>query len=236
MSVLSLVILCAAALVFWVYQHDRYEKEPWHAILIALATGFGGMWLIGLADDWALRYFSLSREQIFARAALIAAIEEGGKLVALILLSNLLLRRHFNDPMDGLIYGRLVGLAMGVEESLLYQSLAPDTLHTLATEIVRLFAHSLMGGLVGFAVGLGAHPVRGRRRMPGLVMACLFTSMLLHFGWNVIAYAGPSDDLLSRLIPMATMLTLMALWKWLCSIAEDRSREIFRPAVAVATA
>ncbi len=49
-----LMIVCAAALVAWVYHHDRYEKEPLYAIAIALLAGFAAMWVIGLVDDAAL--------------------------------------------------------------------------------------------------------------------------------------------------------------------------------------
>lgn len=229
MPVPILMILSAAALVLWVCRYDRYDKEPWQAVLLALASGFAGMWLIGLADDFALRAAGLSREQMVAKAAIIAIIEEGGKLLTILLLARVLVGRHFNDPMDGLIYGRLMGLGMAVEESLFYLSLSPPTLSTLGMEIVRLFAHSLMGGLVGFAIGLGAHPRSKRRDFPALVLGCLALSTLLHFGWNIIAYRPP-DPLISRLVPMGVMLTMMALWEWLCGIAETRSRQIFAPA------
>ena len=39
MPVYTLTILCAAALVMWIYHYDRYEKEPWYAIICALAWG-----------------------------------------------------------------------------------------------------------------------------------------------------------------------------------------------------
>jgi RsiW-degrading membrane proteinase PrsW (M82 family) len=243
MPVYTLTILVAAALVLWVYQHDRYEKEPWWAVLAAVAVGFGAMWLIGFADDGAMRWLSFARGNLAAKAIVVALIEELGKLFTILLLARVILARQFNDPMDGLIYGRLVGLGMAVEESLLYVSLAPPTLETLGVEIVRLFAHSLMAALIGFAIGLGCAPAQRRecsgplprcRSYPGLVVACLLLSTLLHFGWNVIAYARP-DGLVVKLIPMMVMLALMVAWRWLCNVAESRSRAIFdTPAVAAA--
>lgn len=226
MPVYSLTILAAAALVVWVYQHDRYEKEPWYAVVAALLVGFCAMWLIGRVDGYALRVTQLAHDQIVAKAALIAGIEELGKLLTVLVLARVLLVKQFNDPMDGLIYGRLMGLGMAVEESLLYLSLAPATFHTLGMEIVRLFAHSLMGGLIGFAVGIGARPGQKRQIYPGLVIGCLALSTLLHFGWNVVAYAEQSS-LIHRILPMVIMLTMMLLWRWLCGVAEAKSRAIF---------
>lgn len=226
MPVYSLMVLCAAALVVWVYREDRYEKEPWWAVGVALLTGFGMMWALGQADDFAISSLHLTRDRIFTKAATIALIEEGGKLFTVLLLAVVLLRRQFNDPMDGLIYGRLAGLGMAVEESLLYLSLSPPTLQTLGVEIVRLIAHSLMGGIVGFAIGLGARPCGQRRYHPRLVLLCLALSTTLHFAWNVVAYSHDTH-LWARLMPMILMLLMMITWRWFCTIAEQRSKRLF---------
>jgi RsiW-degrading membrane proteinase PrsW (M82 family) len=225
-------MLCAALLVLWVYHQDSAEREPWYGVIVAIATGFGVMWLLGLADQFALESLCPDRSEVITRAALIALIEEGGKLLAVLLLARLLLRREFNDPMDGLIYGRLAGLGMAVEESLLYLSLAPPTLNTLGMEVVRLFAHSLMGGIVGFAIGLGATPYGQRQIYPRLVLVCLALSTLMHFLWNTVAYTHASG-VAARLLPMGVMLTLMLTWRWFCSIAQQRSRLLLAPQAAV---
>jgi protease PrsW len=226
MPVYSLTILVAAALVVWTYRLDRHEKEPWHAILVALAVGFGMMWLIGMADDFAIRTLNLSKGRLVSKAATVALIEEGGKLITVLLLARVLLRRQFNDPMDGLIYGRIAGIGIAVQESLLYLSIAPATLQTFGIEIVRLFAHSLMAGIVGFAIGLGCRPDGRRQRYPHLGLLCLGLSTAMHFGWNVAAYSHRTDAL-SRLMPMAIMLLMMVIWRWFCTIAEARSRTLF---------
>lgn len=233
MPVYSLTILIAAALVVWVYHEDAHEREPWWAVFVAVACGFGAMWLIGLADDFAIRTFDLTRERYLSKAAVIALIEEGGKLLTILLLAHTILRRNFNDPMDGLIYGRLAGLGMAVNESLLYLSLAPATLQTLGIEIVRLFAHSLMGGLVGFAIGIGARPDGPRRHYPGLVMLCLALSTTMHFGWNTVAYSQPGG-IYGRFLPMALMLAMMLIWRWFCGIARRKSEQLFPQLTPVA--
>jgi RsiW-degrading membrane proteinase PrsW (M82 family) len=128
--------------------------------------------------------------------------------------------------MDGLIYGRIAGVGMAVQESLLYLSLSPPTIETLGVEIVRLFAHSLMAGLVGFAIGLGARPTGRREYYPRLTLLCLALSTTMHFGWNVIAYSRQSG-LFARFMPMVLMLTMMIIWHWFCSIAKARSRQVF---------
>jgi protease PrsW len=228
MPVYTLTICCAAGLVLWISSYDRYEKEPWHALLTALAIGFCAMWLVGQADDLALAFLRISHRNPIAKAGLIAFIEESGKLLTILLLARFVLKKQFNDPMDGLIYGRIVGLGMALEESLLYLSLSPATLQTAGVEVVRLFAHSLMGGMVGFALGLGSTPGKQRTTHPGLALACFALSTALHFVWNVNAYV-PTQSVAYRLAPMAIMLVMMLLWQGLCALAENRSKRIFAP-------
>jgi RsiW-degrading membrane proteinase PrsW (M82 family) len=234
MPVYTLTMLTAALLVLWVYHQDSNEREPWYGVVVALVSGFGAMWLLGLADQYALDRLAAIRSSVLVRAATIAIIEEGGKLLTVLLLAHVFLRREFNDPMDGLIYGRLAGLGMAVNESLMYLSFAPPTLNTFGMEIVRLFAHSLMGGIVGFAIGLGAKPGGQREIYPRLVVLCVALSTTMHFAWNSIAYTRATDGW-SRLVPMIVMLTLMVVWRWFCQIAQRRSRLLFDAAQMQAT-
>jgi protease PrsW len=225
MPVYTLTILCAAALVAWIYHYDRYEKEPWYAIAVAVAWGFAAMWMIGLIDDAVLSRMNFDSEHLASKAAAIAFIEEAGKFLAILLLS-IVLAREFNDPMDGLIYGRLIGLGMAVQESLLYLGISPPTLQTWGIEIVRLFGHSLMGALVGFGIGLGAHPRHRRQNYPLLAGACLLLSMLLHFGWDWVAY-GSQTLLIHQITPVLLMAGMLLMWHVLCAVCEARSKRLF---------
>ena len=226
MPIHVITFLVAAGLVVWIYHRDHHEKEPPYAIALALVVGFAGMWLIGILDQWALDRFAFSRTEILQKAAVISVIEETGKLLAILALAWGFLRREFNDPMDGLVYGRLVGLGMAAQESLLYLSLAPPTAMTLGMEVIRLCAHSLLAGIVGFAVGFGAAPNQKRRPYPSLVVLGLALSITLHFAWNTVAYAGVQTTS-ARVTPMVLMLVMMGIWRLLWNIAERKSRWLF---------
>jgi RsiW-degrading membrane proteinase PrsW (M82 family) len=223
MLIYGLMILCAAALVIGIYSCDTSEKEPWWAILLAVVVGFTAMWIIGMADNFALRCLEIPSHQIATKAATIALIEEGGKLLTILFLAQVLLRHQFSEPMDGVIYGQLAGLGMGLEESLLYLSINPPTIQTLGMEIVRLFAHSLMAALIGYAIGAGIQPKGQRHHQPRLILLCLALSTTMHFGWDVIAYAR-NDHLLAHILPMWLMLIMMIVWRWFCSLAQDESK------------
>jgi RsiW-degrading membrane proteinase PrsW (M82 family) len=217
-----LMLACAAGLAVFVFRYDLHEKEPWYMAVLAVGMGFSAMWLAGMAEDFTLSRLSIGRSQFAARAAVVAHIESIAR-VAMVLCVAWLFRRRFNDPLDGLMYGTLGGLGMAIEESLLYLSLAPATPHTLGVEVVRLFAHSLMGGLVGFAVGQWVRPMSKPHPKPILTAGCLAVAVLVHFSWDFIAYQNNHTALL-RLVPMLLMLSLMMVWGGLVAYASEQAR------------
>jgi RsiW-degrading membrane proteinase PrsW (M82 family) len=98
MPVYSLTILAAAALVVWVYHQDSHEREPWYGVFVALLSGFVAMFLLGIADDFAIKWLRLSGDRIIPKAAVIALIEEGGKLFTILALAQILLRADSSAP------------------------------------------------------------------------------------------------------------------------------------------
>ena len=222
------VFACAAALAGLVHRYDRFEKEPLRMVLLALALGFVAMRLVGLAEDAILAYAHLTPEDRAQKAAIIAGIEDGAKLVAVLLIA-VAFRKHINDPLDGIIYGTLVGLGAAIDESLLYLGLAGalSALHTLATEFTRLVTHAMLGGVTGFAVGIGARPDRPRRTRPLLILACLLISVAIHFAWDVIAYRPEHHSIPVRLVLMGLMLWLICTWGMMMAVARRRSEMIY---------
>lgn len=217
-----LMLACAAGLAVFIYRYDLHEKEPWHMAVLAVGMGFAFMWLAGMAEDLVLTRLGVRRDQFAARAAVVAHIESIAR-VAMVLAVAILFKSRFTDPLDGLMYGTLGGLGMAIEESLLYLSLAPATPHTLGVEVVRLFAHSLMGGLVGFAVGQWVRPMSKPHPKPLLTAGCLAVAVLVHFSWDLIAYQNSRAALL-KAVPMVLMLALMLVWGGLVAYASEQAR------------
>jgi len=223
------VFACAGALTFLIYRYDRYEKEPLLMVLLALSLGFCAMRAVGMAENLILSHLRLAPASHAPKAALVAGIEDGAKLVAVLLIACAF-RRQINDPLDGIIYGTLVGLGAAVDESMLYLSLSPPTLATLGAELTRLITHAMLGGVTGFAVGIGARPDRPRTSRPMLVASCLVLSVLIHFAWDVIAYRpAATHSMAVRLALMGLMLGLIGSWGGMVAAAARRSRELFVP-------
>jgi RsiW-degrading membrane proteinase PrsW (M82 family) len=228
MLVYATLFTCAALMVLLVRRYDLYEKEPWYMLLLAVALGAGMMWTAGQIEDIFLEHLSLARNQFAAKAALITLIEEVGKLLVVVVIA-VAFARHFNDALDGLVYGTLGGLGMAIEESLMYLSLAPhNNALALGAEVVRLFAHSLMGGLLGFAVGLTLrNPQPWQSRKVALPLMCIAVTLIVHFCWDYIAYRSHVATAM-RGVLMLLMLSLMLVWGAMVAYAMDLSRRFLR--------
>jgi len=222
--------LCALVTAALVYRYDLYEHEPIPLLAVAIGLGVGGMWLAGVVEGWLLAAGDAGPLRI---AALAGTCEELPKLLVVGAVS-VLARREFDDPMDGIVYGSMAGLGAALEESLFYQRLSPMA-HTFvpAAELVRVWAHVVLGGIVGFPLGFWrAHP----RRAVVAAFGGLGVAAGLHFGWDAVvlsAPAGVSPGSAWTLAGVGLMLVSLALYGRLVVLASARSRQQFAPQSAL---
>lgn len=183
------LILTLGGLLFgaMVYRYDMHEREPWWMLVLAVALGGLAMFIAFELEDAVLIAVMDSGKAYdygLLHATLAGTIEEAAKLavpVGILLLA----RRHFNDPMDGLLYGSLAGLGAGLYESAWYMWLAPaqaDTgaLQEYGSSAMRLFIHAIWGGIGGFALGL----VVMKKPWRLMLARCVGGVMLIHFAWD----------------------------------------------------
>jgi RsiW-degrading membrane proteinase PrsW (M82 family) len=226
----AVLALCALVTALLVYRYDLYEHEPIPLLAVAIALGVGGMWIAGMVETWLLDYRSVGA---FGFAFVAGCTEELGKLLVVVAVS-LLARREFDDPMDGIVYGSMAGLGAALEESLFYVRLSPLA-HTFvpAAELVRVWAHVVLGGIVGFPLGFWrAHP----RRAAMAALGGLAVAAGLHFGWDALvlsAPAGLSPGSVWTLGGVCLMMTSLALYGRLVVLASARSRQQFAPGSAL---
>lgn len=97
--------LAAAGWLWWIYQSDKYEREPWDLVLKTAALGA----LFGLFSLF-LRHFLLE----WGLPGTLALIPVH---MAAIMLAMLLLPyrdANWNEPFDGLVYGGAAGIGYGL--------------------------------------------------------------------------------------------------------------------------
>jgi len=219
--------LCAGLTAVLVYRYDLYEHEPIPLLAVAVALGAGTMRLAGRFEASVLG--RMGHAGLHDVAAVAALAEESAKLLVVVAVA-LLARREFDDPMDGVVYGSMAGLGAALEESVFYAGLSPARPIVLpAAELVRLWAHVVLGGIVGFPLGFWrARPVRAAW---GAVVA-LAIAIALHFAWDAVVLSVPegiAPSVAQTLAGLTVMVTSLVLYGRLVATASARSREQFAP-------
>jgi RsiW-degrading membrane proteinase PrsW (M82 family) len=168
-----------------------------------VALGFLNMPLLAALEEGLLDRYARGPSPF--EAAVTAAVVEEIARVTLVALAWAASRRKFNDPLDGLVYGCMVGLGMALWESLVRVEGLERGASLPPAEVVRVFGHMVLGGIAAFP--LGPHRVRH----PGAIlwwMPCLGGAMLLHF---IVDYVSLSAREPGRPGPMASALVSVAM-------------------------
>lgn len=228
MLLYSTLLLCAVGAALIVYRYDLYDREPWNMLVLMATAGAVVMWLLADAEAWTLIYV-LDNTGLTAISAVAATHEEGARLILVALLA-VLAPKLFNDPIDGLIYGSVVGLGMASAESLMRLESLPTRPSVLpAAEVVRFLGHLILGGITGYGVGLARI---GHRLWIPILSALVLASMIWHFAWDWIAYDAAflgAAATWHTYASMALMLTGLALYAGLVVKGSSRSRDRFDP-------
>ena len=156
-----LIVLGAVRLV------DRWEPEPRSLVVFAIAWGaiaaVGFALLVDLPHLGRDRRATLRGGREVLRAVVQAPIvEEVGKGLGLLLLF-VTARRAFDGPVDGVVYGALIGAGFAFTENIQYFAIAfieggaVDLTTTFFVRgILSPFAHAMFTSVTGLALGLAA--------------------------------------------------------------------------------
>ena len=177
MDVLSAVILALAAgvLPMVVYAlvlgwFDRYEKEPGGLLIAAFAWGAVPAILFSLSTQLLLEipisYFIEPATDLLGITVIAPVTEEVFKGAAVLLLL-LFYRKELDSPLDGIVYGGLVGFGFAAVENVLYffaEAVESGLGAVLGLAALRAFVfglnHALFTGLTGLGVALARTSAR----------------------------------------------------------------------------
>ncbi len=229
MVLYAALLVCAGLACLLVLRYDMYEKEPWYMIVLTAAIGAGVMLLVGEAEAFSLELYGPEPIPAVYVSAVAATHEELARLLIVVGLA-VLVPRQFNDPMDGIIYGSIVGVGMALNESVSFLSFRGAPGGALPpTEVIRVFGHLVMGGITGFAIGMARMRMQ---RWARTLLGCLAVSMTLHFLWDCVAFAAQETGAMTwwqTAAGVAIMLAGMLFYGWLVVIGSDWSRRVFAP-------
>ena len=225
---LSLGPMIIYAMVLWWF--DRYEKEPLALLIAAFLWGAIPSIILALIFEIILDIpiVAISPNQLtydLLGASVVAPLaEEGVKALALLILL-LLLRREIDSPMDGLIYGGIVGFGFAAVENIFYLFGAYTEggvggVLFLAFMRAGLFGlnHAMYTGFTGLGIALSLE-VRNKLLKVLLILAGFGMALLAHAFHNAFAtFTSYSAGLFPLIIALigdwGGILFLLAIIIW----------------------
>ncbi|MEM6959151.1 MAG: PrsW family intramembrane metalloprotease [Myxococcota bacterium] len=170
---------------------DRYDPEPWYALIGCLLWGAiacAGFSLLGNETFKAIAVRSLGEAQADAATAVIAApvVEEFFKGLGLFGVFYFL-RREFDGIVDGIIYGTFIALGFAATENVLYYGRAAmDGMFGgvfIARGIFLPWGHPVYTAMTGIGFGLAREALSPTVRAFAAPLGFVF-AVVLHAMWN----------------------------------------------------
>jgi protease PrsW len=191
-SVVGFVLAAVPFAVVWfaVRLIDRWEPEP--KGLLAFAVAWGAIAAVGLAlgVDLVLTLLLGRGDDVLSSVIQAPIVEEIAKGLG-VLLVFVAARRAFDGPVDGIVYGALVGAGFAFTENIQYFAIslieggAGDVATTFFLRgILSPFAHVMFTSVTGFAIGLAARRGAGAGTAFRYGLAGLVGAIALHALWN----------------------------------------------------
>ncbi len=163
-------IATTAVYVAIVWRLDRHEKEPVRMLALAFVWGMVPAVIISLVIEAGLAdpLWAGEAGNLLSDAAVAPVVEESAKGLAL-LIFLVFFYREFDNVLDGIIYGAMIGFGFAFTENVLYvvSGVVEDG---LAMGIVILFLRTVVFGLnhafFSSLTGAGVGAARLTRRVP----------------------------------------------------------------------
>ena len=190
-GVLALIPLAIVLLgVRWI---DRWEPEPAPALAFGFLWGaavavFGALFVGLLVEVSAAMSGGSAAASEFVSAVIQAPlVEESGKGLG-VLLIFLVARKHFDGPVDGVVYAAVVAGGFAFTENILYFAQQIGAGSGIAEIFVLRglmapFAHVMFTSCTGIALGIAARRTSTLGAI-GIFFVGLIPAILLHALWN----------------------------------------------------
>ncbi|MCO5230799.1 MAG: PrsW family glutamic-type intramembrane protease [Chitinophagales bacterium] len=154
---IGLIILALApivAVIWYIYHKDKYEHEPLSYLFFAFFLGLACAAIAPLISNhlnWLPDQYAGRQMEIFLSAFVLAAlVEETAKFICLRFI--IYYRKPFNEPIDGIVYGVMIGMGFATLENLYFVIDGG-----VQTAIIRMFtaipAHAIFGVVMGYYAG-----------------------------------------------------------------------------------
>ena len=215
-------------LFFWAAYHyykDRHQPEPIGLLILSIVLGYIsahlGIFMYHTLDWFGLRFdaYSLSNRHLFLYALLvIGPIEEFAKFLPFIIVVTRL--RHFDEPLDGIIYSSFIAFGFSLHENQAYIS-SGNNLADIARAIASPIIHGLFASIWGYACGLAFHQNKSKVIFISLGLLC---SMITH---GIYDYFSIARSQLAHIIPP---IIIGIIWFWRLAAIKQLTTQIHKEA------
>lgn len=197
-SLLFISLAPVFVIAFYVYNRDRYEKEPVSVLIKALFIGALCVLPVLLIEGLLIRLY-MGPEGISdaAYTAFVVAglTEEGIKFLALFLF--FWRNRNFNEKFDAIVYAVFIALGFAGIENILYVFQGGYSVGIMRA-LTAVPAHALFGIMMGYNFGLA----RFNEKYRGINLFAAFAVPLIAHGAYDFLLMGNSQFLMVVFIPV----------------------------------
>lgn len=181
LTIFAITTIFTIITIRYYIKKDKFEREPTKRLIWAVILG-----MISVIPSILLSLLmGLFVAQSLSSIIIAPVAEEIGKGIFVLWLAR---SEEFDGPMDGLIYGALVGAGFAYVENFLYAlqalgqyGLGSGIVVASIRSVFQIIGHPLYTGITG--IGVGAYSVgMGKYRLLRIIPA-----MLLHALWNGIS-------------------------------------------------
>lgn len=216
-------VLALAFAVVWtyaVYREDRRNPEPVWMVVLATLSGVGAFYAADRLQQLLVPGFQDLYGSIWVRlklAFLISApTEETLKLLGILIF--IWPWTHFDETVDGIVYGAAAGAGFALVENLEFMRDQPAVV--LARGPIGTGVHVLFSALAGGALGFSGHlKLRWRRALE--VGVGLALAILAHGLFNLVTFSAGLEITtgVARAFQIAILLSCAVFLRWRIGVA-----------------
>lgn len=179
-----LAIAPVVAVIWFIYHKDKYEHEPWRYLVLAYVFGLACAAVVPFITgkiQWLPELYSDTQMEVFLTAFVVIALVE--EFMKFIILRGIFFNRSvFNEPIDGIVYGVMIGMGFATLENLYF---VMDGGWKVG--ILRMFtaipAHAVFGVVMGYYVGKAKYvPHKNLENS----LKAIFVTIFLHGIYNYL--------------------------------------------------
>ena len=190
MNLILIAIAPIIILALYVYFRDKYEKEPWWMLLLALGAGaltVVPILYVEISLSTLTRGMNHYTTAFFDAFIVAASTEELFKFLAVFLIFYW--SKQFNERFDGIVYAVFVSLGFALVENIMYVFNYDSMQVGYLRAITAVPAHTLFGVAMGYSLGLAKF---GKGPKAKHLILALLIPIVLHgiYDWLIMVERG----------------------------------------------